>query len=273
METLRSLFKNDDFIKIYLEHNTSKDHTCEKGKFRDFCCTETYQLNELFRNNPTALQIQLASDDFEICDPLQPKSNRHKICAIYFTIRNLPRKYLSKLNNIYLICLCNTDDIKTKRTDYNNIWRQVFQDIKYLETVGININDQLNIKGTITTVSFDNLGANTSLGFTGGFRATYYCRKCECSREECEKLRYEQIQNKRKIHWTDIGCCRKWKSRFKGHQTREILLRFIRLQILPYHRQPNGRCYAWHQRRCNTVFNKEFIWILHREENLFVGRN
>lgn len=71
VDTLRSLFRSDDFRNMYLEYNANKDHVCENGKFRDFCCTKTYQQSKLFRNNPNALQIQLASDDFEICNPLQ----------------------------------------------------------------------------------------------------------------------------------------------------------------------------------------------------------
>lgn len=197
VSTLRALFKCDDFRNLYLEYNANKDHVCESGKFRDFCCTKTYQENELFKNDSRALQIQISSDDFEICNPLQSKANRHKICGVYFTIRNLPTKYLSKLNNIYLICLCNTDDLKTKRTDYNNIWRRVVKDIKFLETVGINISDEINIKGTLIQLSFDNLGANTALGFSGGFNSTYYCRKCECTQVECQYSTREDFTKKR----------------------------------------------------------------------------
>lgn len=197
LNTIRSLFKCDEFRKMYLDYNTNKDHTCENGKYRDFCCTKTFQENEFFQRNPNALQIQIASDDFEVCNPLQSKANRHKITGIYFTIRNLPKRYLSKLSNIYLIVLCNVDDLKTKLTDFNNIWRIIVKDIKYLETVGIAVDGGLNMKGTLTQLSFDNLGANQALGFSGSFSATYYCRKCECQLEECQHLTEEKCDQKR----------------------------------------------------------------------------
>lgn len=66
-----------------------------------------------------------------------------------------------------------------------------------METVGINISGGLNIKGSLTQLSFDNLGADTGLGFSGGFNSTYYCRKCECTKKECQELTRENIEKKR----------------------------------------------------------------------------
>lgn len=98
----------------------------------------------------------------------------------------MPR--LSNLKNIYLICLCNGNDLKTKHTDFNNLWQIIVKEIKYLEEFGIDVNDNLNVKGSLVYVSFDNLGANQSLGFAEGFNANYYCRMCICSKQECQKL-------------------------------------------------------------------------------------
>lgn len=176
LETIETLFKCDEFREMYFQHNVyQKNHVCEPGKYKFFCCGNIYKNCELFQQNPECLQLQVASDDFEICNPLGSKANRHKICAVYFTIQNIPQKFKSKVNNIYLISLCNSDDVKMKLTDFNNIWQLIINDIKHLETNGINIGTGTNLKGTITQVAFDNLGANTALGFVGSFSSTYFC--------------------------------------------------------------------------------------------------
>lgn len=103
----------------------------------------------------------------------------------------MPTEFRSKLNNIYLVALSYTDDAKTKETDFNNLWMPIRNDIHQLETVGITIDDNLNIKGTISFLGFDNLGANVSLGLSGGFNCVHYCRICMCKQSECQQATSE----------------------------------------------------------------------------------
>lgn len=203
IETIESLFNREQFKSVYLEHNSvvQSKHTCVNDIYERFCCGQKYKNTELFQANNHPLQIQIATDDFEPCNPLQSKAGSHKICAVYFIIRNMPSEFLSKLQNIYLICLCNSNDIKTKETDFNNIWNLIVKDIRYLENVGINIDNNINIKGTLTYISFDNLGANTSLGLVESFRSFFYCRICELPREKCEHFTKEDpkmLRNRQK---------------------------------------------------------------------------
>lgn len=218
-DTIQSLFRSMEFCDMYFNENTVLDHHCEKGKYKYFCCGETYQKSPFFKENPLAVQIHLASDDFEICSPLQSKSGVHKICAIYMTIQNIPPKYISKYNNIYLVALCNADDLKSKTTDFNNLWQEIVRDIKYLETVGIEIDCRPNLKCTLTHLSFDNLGANLSLGYVASFSSTYYCRHCVRSKDQCrtaidddmdllrtKSMYYQQlriIQNSEKVKYDE----------------------------------------------------------------------
>lgn len=121
--------------------------------------------------------------------------------AFYLTIQNLPRKYLSKLDNIYLISLCNSDDLKTLFTDTNDVLRPLVEEISYLESNGIQVGDA-NIKGTLCSIAADNLGANTTLGFVDGFRSTApICRICECPQAETKQSFVEdeaKLRNKEK---------------------------------------------------------------------------
>lgn len=130
------------------------------------------------------MRLQISAEDFEPCNALQSKSGAHKICAVYFSIHNLPPKYASKLNNIYLICLCNADDIKSKQTDFNNIWQLIVDEIFILENNGIIINGE-TLRGTLVQTAFDNSGANVSLGFSGSFSSLKFCRHCLSSKVEC----------------------------------------------------------------------------------------
>lgn len=192
-KTVKSLFANADFRNMYMTYNSRGEHACTEGRYEYFCCGSVFKKSALFRKDQYTLQIQIYTDDFEVCNPLQSKAGLHKLCAVYFQIRNLPTRVLSKLNNIFLVSLCHSDDVnKSTQSDYNNIWEVVAADIRKLETEGVDIGP-MNIKGAICWPSFDNLGANVSLGFAGGFNAAHYCRFCECDSEECRTLTVENI--------------------------------------------------------------------------------
>lgn len=194
-ETIKSLFLRDDFLRAFQNDSRENNHTCKNGEYYDYCCGSAFKNSDLFKSHPKSLQIQIATDDFEICNPLSSKATLHKICAVYFVIRNMPR--LSNLKNIYLICLCNSNDIKTPETDFNNLWKLIVNEMKHIEEFGIDINNNLNVKGTLVNLSFDNLGANQSLGYAEAFNAIYYCRICECSKYECRELYKENINKLR----------------------------------------------------------------------------
>lgn len=113
ISTLKSFFDRKENLDMYFKHQT--DHICQENVFENYCCGQNFKTEEFFQLNPNAIQLQLAIDDVEICDPLGSKSNLHKVCAVYFVIRNIPYRFNSKLNNIFLVCLCNVDDLKTKK--------------------------------------------------------------------------------------------------------------------------------------------------------------
>lgn len=189
LETLTSIFHSKEVLECYQQYNAT-NHECIEGKFKRFCCGSVYRRSEFFKENPNALQIHIATDDFEICSPLQSKANVHKVCPIYFTIRNMPAKYLSKLNNIYLVAICNAGDLNSRTTDFNNVWQRIVFEIQHLEKLGIEVAGH-NIKGTLTQLSSDNLGANICLGFVSSFSSSHYCRHCIGSKNECREQTVE----------------------------------------------------------------------------------
>lgn len=193
IDTIKSLFLREDFVRAFEKSVNAPSHSCKEKEYHRFCCSDRFKNNEFFQKHPHSLQIQIATDEFEVCNALGSKATLHKCCAIYFVFPNMPRT--SNLKNIYLVCLCNGNDLKTKQTDFNDLWKVIVKEIKYLEEFGINVNDNLNVKCTLVNVSFDNLGANQSLGVAEGFNSNYYCRICECSKEDCQ-TEYREIECK-----------------------------------------------------------------------------
>lgn len=197
-ETLRSLFKNDNtfrdlYDKFNGSHSKDRDHVCESGIYRGFCCGSVFKNNKLFQDYPDSIQIRLATDDFTIANPLGPAASIHSLTAVYFSIQNLPTELLSKIDNIYIVALVHADDIKTKETDYNDIWRMIVRDIGYLEEFGIEIENGHQMRATVSCLCSDNLGANSSLGLSGGFNANFFCRICKLSKNQCQTQCKEDI--------------------------------------------------------------------------------
>lgn len=121
-KTLKALFSDTDFQQMYTKYNTEEKHVCEPGIYRDFCCGSTFKNNETF-HDPNLILIQIGSDDFEPCCAVKPSQGLHKMCGIYFQIRNVPENMRSKLNNIYLVALVSSEDMKSdeKLNDINEI--------------------------------------------------------------------------------------------------------------------------------------------------------
>lgn len=194
--TIKSLFACEKFAKMYFQYNMTNGSNVV-GRDGSKSCTSfssgsAFANNPLFQSHPDSLQLLISSDAFEPCNALQSKANRHKINGVYLTIQNIPPKLASKLNNIFLVALCNSDDLKTRRTDFNNIWQYIVDEIKILETEGITVGER-NLKGTLVHTAFDNLGANVELGFSGCFAASKYCRHCLSSKEQCSIFTSESL--------------------------------------------------------------------------------
>lgn len=164
-----TLFRRDDFAKEYRLHNSRRDNILAcNGSYKDFTSGSNFKKNELFQQYPNSIQIELAQDDFEVCDALGSKSTINKLCPFYFTVKNMPRKFNSKLNQILLASLCYTDDLVTEYTSIDDIWRVLVADIKCLEN-GIDIGNGEIIRGTVIYVAADNLGANSIFGLVKSF--------------------------------------------------------------------------------------------------------
>lgn len=190
IDTLKSFFACADNRQIYFQYQ--ENHLCDENTFSCFRCGELYKNSRFFQENPNAIQLEIGTDDFEICNALGSKSNVHKLSAVYMIINNLPSKYLSRLQNTYLVALCNVDDLKTSTTDFNNILELIVSEVKYLEETGITLDDGQRLKGTIIHLGADNMGYNLALSLAG-HSASHFCRICELPKKTCQHATTEVL--------------------------------------------------------------------------------
>lgn len=114
-----------------------------------------------------------------MCSPLGSKSR--KLCAIYFSVRNISLELRSKLDFIYLVAIIECKEVKAN--GINCILRPVVDDLKNLENKGIEVDHQF-IKCIMISFCFDNAGRNALFGLTQCFNANYYCRICKATISE-----------------------------------------------------------------------------------------
>lgn len=146
-QTIQNLFQRPNVLQTYLTYNQETKHTCEPNVYRDFCCGNVYRDQDFFRNNPNALQLQFFYDGFEISHPLKPKKGLYSHVAVYMMIRNMPTQLSYNMNNIFLVCLVNENDLKKKETNYFNLFEPIVDDLKLLSETGVKLENGITLKG------------------------------------------------------------------------------------------------------------------------------
>lgn len=124
------------------------------------------------------------------------------------TIRNLPKNLQSKLSNIGLIALADSNDLKSESTSFQSIIEVILEDLKMLESIGTSVSSGDTIKACLINMCFDNLRANVCYGLAQGFQANYFCRFCLCHRNESKLLTKEDPDKLRDIDSYNKICAR-----------------------------------------------------------------
>lgn len=174
--TLECLFKNQNFVSNFFDTN----HICKDGIYQKFCCGNMYKASQFHQRNPNAIRLQLYYDDFRLTNN---KSNVSvKMGGVYFTIENVPRILNSHIDNIHLLALFHTIDLKNYGQSFNTILYPIVEEIKDLENSGITTaNGQ--ILGTLVSYAADNLALHTSYGMFESFSARFFCQHCKITKE------------------------------------------------------------------------------------------
>lgn len=97
---------------------------------------------------------------------------KHKLCAMYWILSNLPPGQQSSLSSIHLALLCKSSHIKTY--GYGKVLEPLLHDLVVLEKHGVFV-PQIgkSVKGTVQSVVADNLGAHGLAGFVENFSGEY----------------------------------------------------------------------------------------------------
>ncbi|XP_034546085.1 uncharacterized protein LOC117817472 isoform X1 [Notolabrus celidotus] len=182
LKTLQVLLNRGDIIDKILEEASTGS---KPGHYKASFDGSYFKENPLLSGENQCISLALYIDDFEVCNPLGTSRKKHKLCAIYWVIANLPVKYRSSLSSIYLALLCRSVDAKT--FGYENIVEPLLRDIKLLENQGIYISRLgTSVRGTVLYVSSDNLGAHSFAGFQESFNVDKFCRFCLASRSDIQ---------------------------------------------------------------------------------------
>ncbi|KAG5268668.1 hypothetical protein AALO_G00215090, partial [Alosa alosa] len=179
LNVLTELLKREEILQAL---NSQVEHC---GGYRSFRDGDYFKGNPLLSGEDVSLSITLYIDDFEICNPLGTSRKKHKICAVYWVVANLPARHRSALSSVYLALLCKTDHIRSY--GYTRVLEPLIKDLKHLETVGLFVERfACNVKGTVLYVAADNLAAHGLGGFQESFNVDKFCRFCLASRKDIQ---------------------------------------------------------------------------------------
>lgn len=99
---------------------------------------------------------------------------------------NLPTRFNFNLNNIQLLALYYTEDIKNK--GINSVLEVIVKDLRILETEGFYIEGiKYPIKETIVVLSHDNLERSLLYDMVKSFQASFFCRICLMHKHSTKK--------------------------------------------------------------------------------------
>lgn len=178
LETLNVLLKHDD-----IKGEVFSDRPKVGDSIESFKDSESFQSNSFFSRNKPTLRLKLYTDEFQIVNPLGNKARAHKICAVYFSLDNVPRHLQSKVYTIQLALLCKSQVLK--RHGYGVVLQKLVEDLKVLETEGISIataHGDVKVQGSISVVIADNLGAHEIGGYLCSFACNRACRFCDATK-------------------------------------------------------------------------------------------
>ncbi|XP_065654852.1 uncharacterized protein LOC136081466 [Hydra vulgaris] len=173
LATLKSYLKREDVWSSFQHKKQVSDYRHDypdgllwQSRIKHFCCD-------------SFIRLHFYSDELEICNPLGSRERTHKISVFYFIVGNIESKYWSSLNHIHLALISKYSIIKEH--GYALILQPLLNDLMILQIEGININVEgitHNLKGSIVTLSGDNLSAHTIGGFSACFSSGRICQNC-----------------------------------------------------------------------------------------------
>jgi hypothetical protein len=166
LETIKALLSHPQLNEQYF-----KEKLNDNNKILTYNDSVFFKSNQLFRDHENAVQIVLFVDDYDTSNPLGDLRNEKKLTGIYYKIGNFDQSFKSVDYFTQLAIICEAKYIK--KYGFNKVLKPLIEDLKLLETSGIEIEvggQKTIVKGTISYLSSDNLAANSIGGFVESFK-------------------------------------------------------------------------------------------------------
>jgi hypothetical protein len=188
---LKKLVQMEDITPFVINSKLS-----DKDYMTGYTGGDAFKLLPNFEDGANRLLIHLYNDEFEVCNPIGSKRGKHKINAVYFTLGNLPIRYRSKLQHIYLVNIAKHKDVKAE--GYAVAFAPLIQELKQLYTEGFSVTMSNGcvekFYAVLCTISGDNLSSNALAGFRQAFNSGRFCRMCMISHSElADKLSEDSV--------------------------------------------------------------------------------
>lgn len=134
LDTLRALFKHPQIKQLYFEGNSPNT----RNTINSFKDDENFKNNQLYKHDPSSMQIVLFNDGYETNNPLGDNRKEDKVNTTYFKLGNIHASYQSVDYFTQTLMIC--DSRLVKEFGYNKLLEPIIHEIKLLETEGIVIN-------------------------------------------------------------------------------------------------------------------------------------
>lgn len=179
IETLKLILSNDCLRNLILTERISGN----SWNYQLYTDSEEFKSHPLFSLYPNAIRILLYSDDIELVNPLGSKTGSNKLTLFYFKVQNFPPHFNTKLDNIFLLCIAYSYDVKLY--GYKKVLSSFIADLNLLEEgIMIKINkEDFFLIGTILNYTGDAQAAAEIMEMVGpsGVR---FCKSCLITRED-----------------------------------------------------------------------------------------
>ena len=169
-------------------HFVLNDHRSNTDTMKDVCNGSYVHSHTLSGEGNVFLQFVILYDDLELQNPLRANKT-HKLAMFYMTLLNIPPKHRSQLNNIFLLALARTKDVKDFGLD--QLLGDFVGTVKKLRNGGINMwvhgAGIKRICGDLIFVVCDTPATSFLAGFKESSFAFKSCRMCTCSGQEMKE--------------------------------------------------------------------------------------
>ena len=187
-KTLEAFFKISGIFKEMKQY--AEKLSADKDFLSNFIQGDLWLKKYLLRNKgKIVFPFTIFFDDFEVGNTLGSHAGEKKFGGLYGSLPCLPPHLVAKFQNIFLLTLCHSKDMK--KFGNEKIFEKSINDLNILFKEGLVV----TVDGYSKKVYFecvlilgDNLGLNGTCGFSESFNATRYCRICSATSEQCGQM-------------------------------------------------------------------------------------